>query len=129
MSVGLFSPRLLVLQIISMPNSPTYEGLHNVSLTIWTMEIMKIIFKNSRCVSITKTKWLMLFREILLLVLIIVRKKRKAIPVTGRVVPYGFETSRLPHFLDNRLTDGGKFVSLTRRAPFTTRKIPGAHFC
>jgi hypothetical protein len=28
---------------------------------------------------------------------------------------YGFETSRLPHFLDNRLTDGGEMVSLTRR--------------
>jgi hypothetical protein len=27
----------------------------------------------------------------------------------------GFETSRLPHFLDNRLTDGGEVVSLTRQ--------------
>jgi hypothetical protein len=26
--------------------------------------------------------------------------------------------SRLPHFLDNRLTDGGEVVSLTRRPPF-----------
>jgi hypothetical protein len=25
------------------------------------------------------------------------------------------ETSRLPHFLENRLTDGGEVVSLTRR--------------
>jgi hypothetical protein len=24
-----------------------------------------------------------------------------------------------PHFLDNRLTDGGEVVSLTRRPPFT----------
>jgi hypothetical protein len=31
----------------------------------------------------------------------------------------GYETSRLPHFLDIRLTDGGKVVSLTRRPPFT----------
>jgi hypothetical protein len=31
------------------------------------------------------------------------------------------ETSRLPHFLDNRLTDGGEVVSLTRRPPFTPR--------
>jgi hypothetical protein len=38
----------------------------------------------------------------------------KAIPVTGRGDPCGCETSRLPHFLDNRLTDGGE-VSLTRR--------------
>jgi hypothetical protein len=38
-------------------------------------------------------------------------------------------TSRLPHFHDTRLTDGGEVVSLTRRPPFTPRKIPGTHFC
>jgi hypothetical protein len=37
--------------------------------------------------------------------------------------------SRLPHFLDNRLTDGGEAVSLTHLSPFTPRKIPGTHFC
>jgi hypothetical protein len=37
--------------------------------------------------------------------------------------------SSLPHFsLDSRLTVGGE-VSLTRRPPFTPRKIPGTHFC
>jgi hypothetical protein len=41
--------------------------------------------------------------------------KGKAIPVTGRGGPYGCETSRLPHFLDNRLSDGGDVVSFTRR--------------
>jgi hypothetical protein len=30
---------------------------------------------------------------------------------------------------DNRLTDGGEVVSLTRRPPFVPRKIPGTHFC
>jgi hypothetical protein len=35
-------------------------------------------------------------------------KKGKAIAVTGRGGPYGSVTSRLPHFLDNRLTDGGE---------------------
>jgi hypothetical protein len=40
--------------------------------------------------------------------------KGKAIPVTGSGGPYGCETSRLPHFLDTRLTDG-EVVSLTRR--------------
>jgi hypothetical protein len=53
----------------------------------------------------------------------------KAIPVTGRAGPLGCETSRLPHFLDNRLTDGGEVVSLTNSPLFTPRKIPGAHFC
>jgi hypothetical protein len=55
--------------------------------------------------------------------------KGKAIPVTGRGGPYGSETSRLPQFLDNRLTDGGEFVSLTHRPRFTPRKIAGTHFC
>jgi hypothetical protein len=56
-------------------------------------------------------------------------KKGEALPVTGREGPYGCEMSRIPHFLDNQLTDGGEVVSLTRRPPFTPRKIPGTHFC
>jgi hypothetical protein len=55
--------------------------------------------------------------------------KGKAIPVTRRERPQGYETSRLPHFLDNQLTDGGDVVSLTLRPPYTPRKIPGTHFC
>jgi hypothetical protein len=31
----------------------------------------------------------------------------------------GCEVSRIPHFLDIRLTDGGEVVSLTRRPLFT----------
>jgi hypothetical protein len=54
--------------------------------------------------------------------------KGKAIPVTGREGPQGCETSRLPHFIDNRLTDGGEVVSPTRRPPFTPKEIPGTHF-
>jgi hypothetical protein len=50
------------------------------------------------------------------------RPKVKAIPVTGRGDPYGYETSRLPHFLDNRLTEGGEVVSLTLWQPSTPRK-------
>jgi hypothetical protein len=34
----------------------------------------------------------------------------------------GCGTSRLPHFPDNRLTDGGEVVSLTRRPPFTPQE-------
>jgi hypothetical protein len=37
--------------------------------------------------------------------------------------------SRFPHFLDNRLTDGGEVVSLSFWPFFTPRKIPGTHFC
>jgi hypothetical protein len=53
-----------------------------------------------------------------------------AIPIRGREGPYGCEILRLPHFLDNRLTDGGKVVSLTCWLPFTPspQKIPGTHF-
>jgi hypothetical protein len=38
-------------------------------------------------------------------------------PVTGRGGPEGGEASRFPHFLDNRLIDGGEVVILTRRSP------------
>jgi hypothetical protein len=44
-----------------------------------------------------------------------VMSKGKAMPLTGRGGPRGSETSRLPHVLDNRLTEGGEVVSLTRR--------------
>jgi hypothetical protein len=32
-------------------------------------------------------------------------------------------------FQDNRITDGGEVVSLTRRPSFRPRKIPGTYFC
>jgi hypothetical protein len=44
---------------------------------------------------------------------------KRAMPVTGSEGSQGWETSRLPLFLDNRLTDGGEVVSLTRWPPFT----------
>jgi hypothetical protein len=46
----------------------------------------------------------------------------KGIPVAGHGGPYGCETSKLPHYLDNRLTDGGEVVSLTCRPPFTPQE-------
>jgi hypothetical protein len=55
-------------------------------------------------------------------------KKGKYIPVTGRGGSQGREMSSISHFPDNRLTDGGEVVSLTRRPPFTPSKIPGTHF-
>jgi hypothetical protein len=55
--------------------------------------------------------------------------KSKAILVTGREGPQGCETSRLPHFLENRPIDGAEVVGLTRRPSFTPRKIPGIQFC
>jgi hypothetical protein len=42
-------------------------------------------------------------------------KKGKRILVTGRGGPSVCETSRLPHFLNNRLTNGGEAVSLMRQ--------------
>jgi hypothetical protein len=48
--------------------------------------------------------------------------KNKAIPVTGREGLEGCQKWRLPHLLDNRLSDGGKVVSLTRLQPFTPQE-------
>jgi hypothetical protein len=53
-----------------------------------------------------------LFINILVVTIIIINK---AIPVTGRGDPQVCETSRLPHFLDNRLRDCSEVVSFTRR--------------
>jgi hypothetical protein len=55
--------------------------------------------------------------------------KDKAIPVARRGFPYSCETPRLPHLLDDRLTNDGEVVRLKRRPSFTYRKIPGTHFC
>jgi hypothetical protein len=51
--------------------------------------------------------------------------KSKAIPVTGHEGPQSYETSRLPHFVDSRLTDGGDVIRLTPGRPLLPRKIPG----
>jgi hypothetical protein len=38
---------------------------------------------------------------------VMIKVKCKTISVTSRGIPQAYETSRLPHFLDNRLKDGG----------------------
>jgi hypothetical protein len=43
--------------------------------------------------------------------------------IIGLGSPKGCKTLRLPHFIDNRLSDGGE-VSLTRRPPFAPINIP-----
>jgi hypothetical protein len=48
--------------------------------------------------------------------------KGKAIPVTGLGGPFSCETSRLPHFLDNRLIDDREGVSLMHPPPFTLQE-------
>jgi hypothetical protein len=52
-----------------------------------------------------------------------VKVKGKAIPVAGRGAPYSCDISRLPHILDNQLTDGGEVVTLMYWLPFTPRMI------
>jgi hypothetical protein len=51
-------------------------------------------------------------------------RKGKAIPITGHGDPYGCETSRIPHFLDNRLTDGDEVGH-----PLPPTQIPCTNFC
>jgi hypothetical protein len=53
----------------------------------------------------------MYLKQTALTVLLHAGKKGKAIPVTGRGGPYVCETSRLPHFVDSRLTDGGNVIA------------------
>jgi hypothetical protein len=51
-----------------------------------------------------------------------IKGKGKAIPVIGRGGPYGCETLRFPHFLDNWPTDGGKVASPMHRPPCTPQE-------
>jgi hypothetical protein len=48
--------------------------------------------------------------------------KHKAIPVTGHEGLLDSEPSRLPHFLDDRLTDCGEVVSPMCWSPFTPQE-------
>jgi hypothetical protein len=48
--------------------------------------------------------------------------KGKAIPVTGSGGPWDCETSRLPHFPHNRLTDAGEIISLMLRPPSASQE-------
>jgi hypothetical protein len=54
--------------------------------------------------------------------------KSKTNADTGRGGPWGYDTSRIPYFLNNRLTDSGEVVSVTCRPRFTPRKILGYSF-
>jgi hypothetical protein len=58
----------------------------------------------------------------ILLVVMLWGGEGKAIPVTGREGPYGCEMLRVPHYLDSRLTDDGKVVSITCQPPFTPQE-------
>jgi hypothetical protein len=51
------------------------------------------------------------------------KEKCKTVPVTGHGGPWGYERSRLQHFLDSRLTDGSDVFSLILRLPYTPRKV------
>jgi hypothetical protein len=61
------------------------------------------------------------------------KSKSKAIPVTGSGGLEYYEMLKILHYLDNRLTDGGKFVSPTHPPHFPPQKhyyfyVSGTHF-
>jgi hypothetical protein len=98
----------------------------------WT-ELPLDNFKSQAFVRIIKTLRVHLKRIIYDLTMKISRTilhhaKRQSYPCNRPWRTIHLETSRLPHFLDNRLTDDGEVVSLTRRPPFPPRMIPGTHF-
>jgi hypothetical protein len=78
--------------------------------------------ETSDCLRIKTQKTVLFITSYLYLI------NKEAVPVASRGSPLGFETSRLPHFLDNRLKDGDEVVSVTRPSIFTSRKIPATHF-
>jgi hypothetical protein len=49
-------------------------------------------------------------------------KSKNVIPITDLRGHEDFGTSRLPHFLDNRFTDGGEVVCLVRQPHFTPQE-------
>jgi hypothetical protein len=69
----------------------------------------------------------------ILTLIVIVNYKSKIIPVTGCRGLYGCKMLSIPQYLDNRLTDGGKVVSLSRLPRSTPQKhyfsASGIHFC
>jgi hypothetical protein len=71
---------------------------------------------------------------ILINVYSLVKSKSKVIPLTGLGGLQVCEMLRIPHCLDNWLTDGGKVVSPTQPPHFTPQKhyyfnASGTHFC
>jgi hypothetical protein len=59
----------------------------------------------------------------MIMIIIIIITTAKTISVTGSGGPLGFEISKLPHFLENRFTDGGEVVSLTTQPPLPPGKF------
>jgi hypothetical protein len=51
------------------------------------------------------------------------KEKGKPIPVTRCGGSVGFETSKLPHFLDNWFKYGGGVVNLTRLQPLLPKRF------
>jgi hypothetical protein len=83
-------------------------------LSTWCSELQSMWISDSDIVTCT-------INAITIGLMVTAKKvKGKAIPVTGRGGPSGCERSRLPHFLDNLLTNGGE-VRLMRLSPFTPR--------
>jgi hypothetical protein len=60
-------------------------------------------------------------------------KFKKAILIISCGGLYGYKMLMIPHFIDNRLTDGGKVVSPTHQPHFTPQKYyfstSSVHFC
>jgi hypothetical protein len=99
----------------------TYRSKLQIIITLFLL----LFFLSSAGTAVTATYWIALsslFTFRIRFDTVAVRVASKAIPVTGRGGPQDCETSRFPHLLDYRLTDGGEVVSLTRRPHFTLQE-------
>ena len=69
-----------------------------------------------------------LFFTFVTCIILILRKKVKAVPLQAWTGPEGSRKLMFPDYMTTA-QDGGKVVSLTNRPPLPPGNAPGTHFC
>jgi hypothetical protein len=126
------NPSYLMAVILYVMRSTNYEVLYAVCLFLsgMAMDLMESrsgLAEKSRGKANTNRKLVRcifgnLSSNVPLLQTMIMISDR-GISVPGHGGPLSCEMSRLPHFLDNRFTDGGQVVSLKRSRPLSPERF------